>query len=57
MLAAHIKHGTQLTNPEIRRRAAAFGAGLASVAGLTQEDSNVLLLLNDSLGRLSAPEN
>ncbi|KAA1471333.1 acetyl-CoA synthetase-like protein [Dentipellis sp. KUC8613] len=38
---------TKITNPQLRERAAAFGTGLLR-AGLTR-DSNVLLLLNDSI--------
>ena len=48
-----LRHRTeQLTNPELRRRVSALGAGLIKVAGLVPEDSNVLLLLNDGLGTL-----
>lgn len=39
----------QITNPQLRQRVAAFGTGLVRVAGLNSEESNVLLLLNDSV--------
>ncbi|KAJ3559882.1 hypothetical protein NM688_g72 [Phlebia brevispora] len=37
----------KVTNPELRSRVAAFATGLISLVGLTTDDSNVLLLLND----------
>ncbi|GJE86971.1 acetyl-CoA synthetase-like protein [Phanerochaete sordida] len=40
---------TKLTNPELRRRVSALGTAFVQVAGLTPGESNVLLLLNDSL--------
>jgi hypothetical protein len=39
----------KITNPQLNARAAALGSGLIRTAGLSHE-SNVLLLLNDSLG-------
>ena len=44
----------QITNPQLRERVANFGAGLATVAGLVPQESNVLLLLNDGIGMLPA---
>ncbi len=44
----------QITNPQLRERAANFGAGLVRVAGLVPQESNVLLLLNDGIGMLLA---
>ncbi|OCH95584.1 acetyl-CoA synthetase-like protein [Obba rivulosa] len=40
---------TKITNPQLRERAAAFGNGLIEVVGLVPKESNVLLLLNDSI--------
>ncbi|RPD65968.1 acetyl-CoA synthetase-like protein [Lentinus tigrinus ALCF2SS1-7] len=40
---------TKITNPQLRERIANFGAGLAKVAGLVPQESNVLLLLNDGI--------
>ncbi|KAH9946257.1 acetyl-CoA synthetase-like protein [Epithele typhae] len=40
---------TKITNPQLRERIANFGAGLARGAGLVPQESNVLLLLNDSI--------
>lgn len=49
----HLPHELpQITNPELRDRAAAFGTGLILSAKLTPQDSNVLLLLNDGIGTL-----
>ena len=49
----HLPHELpQITNPELRDRAAAFGTGLILSAKLTPQESNVLLLLNDSIGTL-----
>ncbi|RDX48303.1 acetyl-CoA synthetase-like protein [Lentinus brumalis] len=40
---------TKITNPQLRERAANFGAGLVRVAGLVPQEFNVLLLLNDGI--------
>ncbi|KAI0747958.1 acetyl-CoA synthetase-like protein [Daedaleopsis nitida] len=40
---------TKITNPQLRERAANFGAGLTRAASLVPQDSNVLLLLNDGI--------
>ncbi|KAJ7109187.1 hypothetical protein C8R44DRAFT_986224 [Mycena epipterygia] len=40
---------TRITNPQLQDRIAAFGTGLLRLAGLEVGESNVLLLLNDSL--------
>ena len=40
----------QITNPQLRERIRNIGAGLTRVAGLVPQESNVLLLLNDSIG-------
>ncbi|KAH9930996.1 uncharacterized protein B0H18DRAFT_992194 [Fomitopsis serialis] len=40
---------TKITNPELRDRAAAFGAGLIMTAKVVPQESNVLLLLNDGI--------
>ncbi|KAJ7738483.1 acetyl-CoA synthetase [Mycena maculata] len=40
---------TKITNPQLQDRVAAFGTGLLRLAGLEVGESNVLLLLNDSI--------
>ncbi|KAF7363278.1 Acetyl-CoA synthetase [Mycena sanguinolenta] len=40
---------TKINNPQLQDRIAAFGTGLLRLAGLEVGDSNVLLLLNDSI--------
>ncbi|KAL1947959.1 hypothetical protein VTO73DRAFT_13683 [Trametes versicolor] len=40
---------TKITNPELRARVANVGAGLLRLTGIAPQESNVLLLLNDSL--------
>lgn len=42
----------QITNPQLRERVANLGAGLTRAVGLVPQESNVLLLLNDSVGTL-----
>ena len=41
----------QVTNPELRKRVAAFGTGFVRITGLKPGELNVLLLLNDSIGQ------
>jgi acyl-CoA synthetase (AMP-forming)/AMP-acid ligase II len=43
-------HSLQISNPQLQDRVAAFGTGLLRLAGLEAGESNVLLLLNDSIG-------
>ncbi|PCH38668.1 acetyl-CoA synthetase [Wolfiporia cocos MD-104 SS10] len=45
---------TRITNPELRERVAAFGTGLIQSTNLAPQESNVLLLLNDSIEFLIA---
>ncbi|GBE82392.1 acetyl-CoA synthetase-like protein [Sparassis crispa] len=40
---------TKITNPELRERVSSFANGLVRYAGLVPQESNVLLLLNDSI--------
>lgn len=40
----------KISNTQLRARISAFGSGLVKHAGLVPHESNVLLLLNDSLG-------
>ncbi|KAJ7489896.1 hypothetical protein B0H11DRAFT_2010871 [Mycena galericulata] len=40
---------TKISNPQLQDRVAAFGTGLLRLAGLEVGESNVLLLLNDSI--------
>jgi hypothetical protein len=40
----------QATNPQLVERITALGNGLVRFAGLVPNESNVLLLLNDSIG-------
>ncbi|KAF7295099.1 Acetyl-CoA synthetase [Mycena indigotica] len=40
---------TRISNPQLQDRIAAFGTGLLRLAGLEVGESNVLLLLNDSI--------
>ncbi|KAI0336359.1 acetyl-CoA synthetase-like protein [Cubamyces sp. BRFM 1775] len=40
---------SKITNPELRSRVTNVGAGLMQLAGLSPQESNVLLLLNDGL--------
>ncbi|KAJ7905305.1 hypothetical protein B0H14DRAFT_3102791 [Mycena olivaceomarginata] len=40
---------TKINNPQLQDRVAAFGTGLLRLAGLEVGESNVLLLLNDSI--------
>ncbi|KAG6813620.1 hypothetical protein H0H92_009237 [Tricholoma furcatifolium] len=47
--AARTLWSTRLTNHNLQDRVAAFGTGLLRLAGLKANDSQVLLLLNDSL--------
>lgn len=41
----------QITNPSLQDRVAAFGTGLLRLAGVRAHESNVLLLLNDGIGK------
>jgi hypothetical protein len=43
-------HSFQISNPQLQDRVAAFGTGLLRLVGLETGESNVLLLLNDSIG-------
>ncbi|KZT28514.1 acetyl-CoA synthetase-like protein [Neolentinus lepideus HHB14362 ss-1] len=45
---------TKITNPELRERFVNFGTGLIRLAGLAPKESNVLLLLDDSIEFLIA---
>lgn len=49
------QHSSQITNPQLKERVSAFGSGLIRYAGLVPQESNVLLLLNDSLGTCTFP--
>ncbi|KAK0210546.1 hypothetical protein DFS33DRAFT_1293946 [Desarmillaria ectypa] len=40
---------TKITNPGLQDRVAAFGTGLLRLTGIQSQESNVLVLLNDSL--------
>lgn len=55
-LSAYTHHCiAQISNPELKERAAALVTGLATVVGLRPDgESNVLLLLNDGLGERAA---